>query len=453
MKRRPTLRSILSAGEQLSTAGHWIEAPLSCAQLSLWRVGSQSWSSPIVNLPAALSIRGTLSMSAIRRSLEAVLARHEVLRTTFHITQTTVVQRIHAFHVAPLRYLSLMTNPNDERFKGLLRDEIERPFELASEFPLRCTVVRLSPDHHVFIVVFHHLATDGWSAGLFMRELVTAYADVREMRTVSSQPSARQYRDHVADEERFLNSATAHRQMAYWRDVLSPSSEPLRWQKGGAQTAEYNMATIAIPSPLQRALDERARTAGVTVFIAMVAALKRTIHLSTGATDIRVATLVSGRENSADRNVMGLFANTIVLRSKLDGCSKPDEVLERVRSVIVSAFGNQTLPFEIVLQQMSRNAELSGSKPFEVLFVHQAFAAEPIAIAGLEITPLDLPPSGGLAGGRGIGLVIVCEQKNQELAFTFWGRPDFIDADSFHLLPASLLRAIEDWCAPRPGPR
>jgi hypothetical protein len=266
----------------------------------------------------AIRIEGDLAPTRWQAAYEAVVHRHESLRATFERVGTHPVARVHAAFAVPFRHVDLRELPPAEREAALvaLMDEDGRhAFDLAQPPLLRATLARLSENDWCFLICAHHLVADAWSAALVLREMAAIYDGT------PLAPAQLQFADAVHWEAERLGSAHLDRDLAYWRKQLADAPVlrlPEDWPPPA--TPDYHGASDAIelPDALSRSLADVARDRGVTMFSLMLASCGALLHRYTGAEDLCIGTSVAGREARELEDIVGFFANLIVLRLGLD---------------------------------------------------------------------------------------------------------------------------------------
>ncbi|MGS0897539.1 amino acid adenylation domain-containing protein, partial [Burkholderia stagnalis] len=351
--------------------------PLSYAQQRLWFLWNLQPDSGAYHIPVAMRIAGKLDVHALHGSFDALVARHESLRTTFvagangHATQV--------IHPA--------LNPDYRTFDATARAErnaavvawatqlAAEPFDLTTGPLLRIGVAHLSENEHVLVVVMHHIVSDGWSAGVMLREFVDGYRA-----RVAGQPVALpalpiQYADYAVWQRRWLEAGEREHQLAYWRARLGgeqpvlalPTDRPR--QALGAYLAASE--TVQLPAGLSDAVHRVARAHHATPFMVLLAAFDALLHRHTGESDIRVGVPVANRNRAETEGLIGFFVNTQVLKAELDGRTTLGALLDQVKSRTLEAQAHQDLPFDVLVDALQPERRLSHTPLFQVAFNHQ----------------------------------------------------------------------------------
>ncbi len=386
-----------AARQRIGPAPRGGPLPLSLAQRRLWLHEKLHAPSAVYNLPAAWQLSGALERGALVQSLSEIVRRHELLRTTFAEIDAQPVQIVHPPATVPVPVHDLRKLTDAERpgaLRELLAGEIRRPFELARGPLLRALLVRLADDESVLLLTFHHIVTDGWSIGLFFRELAALYGAYAAGAPSPLAELPIQYADFAAWQERQVQGAELARLVSYWHRQLAavpplielPTSRP----RPAVQTFHGATATAAIDSHLTEQLRALGRKADATLFMTLLGAFKVLLFRISGQEDLLVASPSAGRTAQEAEPLIGFFVNTLVLRTRLCGALSFLEVLSQVRQTAIDAFAHQELPFERLVQDLLPRRELGHAPLAQVSF---AAAAEPtpgLQLAGLRIRPIEL---------------------------------------------------------------
>ncbi|HEU5186256.1 MAG TPA: condensation domain-containing protein [Gemmatimonadaceae bacterium] len=333
-------------------------APLSVTQQRLWMSGQVAKGLPYGNVPMGFRIHGGLDPDALEQALSLVVARHEILRTTFPVENRRATQRIHPATEIAVPEEDLRSVPVSERedaLKARIVAEARRPFDPASETLLRATLFRLDSDDWGLVIVSNHLATDGWGARLLLDELSLAYQALGQGRQPELPPLPIQYGDYAAWEVERLDSGELESQRAYWLARLAGAPAQLRLPFDGAPSRSLETESIAIS--LSPALSDRVRKAsraeGVTPYITLLAAFGVLLQRQSGQDDIVIGTIMSRRTRSETEPLIGNFGNNLLLRTRLDGDPSARDILRRTASTVREALANSDVSLELVAQSAS----------------------------------------------------------------------------------------------------
>ncbi len=359
--------------------------PASPAQEQLWHLARRMPGALSSNIAYAVRLRGPLDCGILERSLDALLTRHEALRTTFKLVDGHLVQIIAPTLPVPIPFVDLRPLPNSEREmenRRLARAETQRPFDLAHGPLLRVHLWRRDENEHVLLVTMHHIISDGWSMGIFVRELAALYHAGAEARPAALPPLPVQYADFASWQRRGPSPAARRVQLAYWKRQLRGPLRPLAFPTDRPRRPQLLARTarepFVVPGPLADALTALSRRQRSTLFMTVVAALKILMYGYTGEEDLRVATLLARRQRREVQGVIGLFADMVILRTNLGGDPLWPEILRRVRTTTLEAHAHSEIPFEELVRTLERERGLMRASLSQVMLIWQnAFRLSP----------------------------------------------------------------------------
>jgi amino acid adenylation domain-containing protein len=372
--------------------------PLSYAQQRLWFLAQLGLSRHAYHVLEAMRLRGTLQVAALQQSLQEMVRRHEVLRTTFAHVEGLPCQVIRPPMHFPLPVIELRGLPEPEReaqLHALARAEAQRPFNLAQGPLIRATLVRLAEAEHVLLLSMHHIAFDGWSYGVFWRELSVLYEAHTTGKPAPLPDLPLQYADFAHWQQQLLQGDRLATHLAYWRQQLahvSPLQLPTDRPRPALQTFRGARHPLVFSAALLQALQNLSRRYGVSLFMTLLAAFQLLLQRYTGQDDIVVGSLIANRNHVETEGLIGFFVNTLVLRTDLSGNPSFRELLDRVREVALGAYSHQDLPFEKLLEALQPPRDLSRTPLFQVLFVLQNTPRQPPELVGLSVEPLEVAP-------------------------------------------------------------
>ncbi|MEH2121092.1 non-ribosomal peptide synthetase [Nostoc sp.] len=352
--------------------------PLSFSQQRLWFIDQLYHSSSFYNIPSAFHLTGSLNITALQQSLNEILRRHEVWRTTFALVNGEPVQEIAPQLTWDLPILNLehLSAKNwEEEIKQLAALEAKKPFNLAKGLLVRATLLRLGEEEHVFLLTMHHIITDGWSVGVFLRELATLYAAFS-----TNQPSGLpelpiQYADFAVWQRDCLQGELLETQLNYWKQQLEgelpvlqlPTDRP----RPNVTTFTGAKQYFTFSKTLTDALNQLSQQEDATLFMTLLAAFNTLLYHYTEQEDIVIGSPIANRNRVELEGMLGLFVNTLVLRNNLSGNPSFRELLHRVREVTLNAYAHQDLPFEMLVEELQPERDLSRNPLYEVMFVLQ----------------------------------------------------------------------------------
>ncbi|MYS82520.1 condensation domain-containing protein, partial [Embleya scabrispora] len=370
--------------------------PLSFAQRRLWLLGQFETASAAYHEPIAVRLRGRLDRQALRAAVQDVTNRHETLRTLCVAAQepagsttTDVYQHVLTPEQArvAVEFVDILkpgaAEPDSSAptaLAALVAEATRRPFDLATELPLRTSVFRVGPDEHVLLAVFHHIAIDEWSIRPFAQDLAAAYTARAAGHAPGWEPLPLQYADYTLWQRDLLGdpadpAGRYARQLAYWKTALAglPEEPGLPTDRPRPTVAGYHGGTIErlIPAELANRVRAVASAAGASAFMLYQAAVAALLHRLGAGTDIALGSPVAGRDDEALGELIGFFVNTVVIRADVTGNPTFAELLARVRDTDLDAFAHQDLPFERLVEELNPARSLGRNPLFQVMVGYQ----------------------------------------------------------------------------------
>ncbi|NVJ07525.1 non-ribosomal peptide synthase/polyketide synthase, partial [Myxococcus sp. AM001] len=348
--------------------------PLSFAQQRLWFLAQLEPGSIVYNVPASVRLSGALNVPALEESFDALVRRHEALRTTFRTEGGSPVQVVDPQGRARLDIVDLRSLPaarREEEAQRIAQEASQRPFDLESGPLLRLALLALSEQDHVLVLVMHHIVSDGWSMGLLVRELTELYAAFSQGQPSRLPELPLQYADYAVWQREWLQGDVLDAQLGYWRKQLAGAPVALELPTDRPRPAVQSLEGAYVPFSLGRALSDAvhalARREGVTPFMVLLAAFQAVLARYSGQDDVSVGSPIAGRTRAETEGLIGFFVNTLVLRTRLDGSPSFRELLARVREVTLGAYAHQDVPFEKLVEALRPERSLSHSPLFQVM--------------------------------------------------------------------------------------
>jgi amino acid adenylation domain-containing protein len=368
--------------------------PVSFSQQRLWFLEQLEPNNPAYNIPTALNLTGSLNMVALQKSLDEITHRHESLRTTFIAEEGRPIQVVAPPQPVPLRIIDLQGLPEVEREKqanNLAIEEAQRPFNLESGPLFRASLVRLEKTKHLLLLTLHHIISDGWSTNILIREMAALYRAF-----VAGKPSPLpelpiQYPDFTVWQHSWLRGEALAAQWAYWKRQIGSSPPvvqlPTDRQRPAIQTFRGAVHSFELQAELSQSIKKLGRQGGVTLFMLLLAAFNTLLYRYTGQKDLLVGSPIANRKQREIEELIGFFANTLILRTKLTDNMTFRELLQQTREVALEAYAHQDLPFEMLVEELQPERDLSRQPIFQIMFVFQNAPLPPITLPGLISSP------------------------------------------------------------------
>jgi amino acid adenylation domain-containing protein len=371
---------------------------LSFAQQRLWFLDRFDGDSSTYNIPAPVRLGGTLNVAALEQATREIVRRHEILRTSFSSDDGQPFQSVARDVITVLPLIDLAGLDEEEReaaSRRLMVSEFRRRFDLATAPLIRTTLLRLREDEHLLLVTMHHIASDGWSIGVFMRELAALYGAYCSGSVSPLEELSVQYADYTSWQREWLQGETLQTQLSYWGRQLEAvpltAELPADHPRPPVRTYRGESESLPLPTTLVKALRELSRSEGVTLFMTLLAAFKALLHRYTSETDILVGSPIANRGRGETEELIGFFVNTLVMRTEVTGHLRFRELLARVREVTLGAYAHQDLPFERLLEEVQPDRDLSRTPLFQVFFNMLNLPDTRFESAGVEMSLLPPP--------------------------------------------------------------
>ncbi|WP_143857153.1 non-ribosomal peptide synthetase, partial [Nostoc sp. 'Peltigera membranacea cyanobiont' 213] len=376
------------------------EITLSFAQQRLWFLDQFEPNSAIYNIPFGLRLLGNLNQAALEQSLVEIIHRHEALRTNFitvdgQATQIIQTETNWTFTVVDLKHLPLTEQKTAAQ--KLIQQQALLPYDLESEALIRGTLVVLSETEQWLLVCMHHVVSDGWSIGVFFQELQALYNAYLIGQHPTLLPLPIQYADFAIWQRQWLQGSVLENQLSYWEQQLAnaPTFLPLPTDRPRPAVQTFNGANMefALSDELTQRLLQLSQKQGCTLFMTLLAAYNTLLYRYTGQEDILVGTPIANRDRTEIEGLIGFFVNTLVMRTDLSLNPSFNELLLRIREMALSAYAHQDLPFEMLVEALQPERDLSHTSLFQVMFVLQNAPMSEIELTGLTVSFLPIESS------------------------------------------------------------
>jgi amino acid adenylation domain-containing protein/non-ribosomal peptide synthase protein (TIGR01720 family) len=420
--------------------------PLSFAQQRLWFLNELEGANASYNMAAAIRLSGVLQVAALERAIAEIVQRHEVLRTTFKTVDGVAIQSIAPTSTVTLSMVDLQALTADEQsaeVQRLASVEAEKTFDLANDSLLRITLLILREEEYVLLVTIHHIVSDGWSIGIFFREVATLYEAFSTGKPSPLSALPIQYADFAYWQRQWLQGEVLKNGLNYWRQQLAGAppllSIPTDRPRPKVQTFRGGIEYFQIDSDLTRKLKTLSRQSHATLFMILLAAFATLLSRYSNQSDIVVGSPIANRNRSEVEPLIGFFVNTLLLRIDLNG--NPDflELLNRTRQVALDGYAHQDVPFERLVDELQPERNLSYNPLFQVMFVLQNTPDVKLELPGLTITLENEDVAAKF------DLTLSIEETEQELIGSWEYNTDLFDAATIKRMVGhfqTLLEAI-----------
>lgn len=452
--------------------------PLSFAQDRLWFLAQMDGGSEAYHIPAGVRLKGALNGSVLRRALDRIVFRHEVLRTTFARLNGKPVQRI-----SPAAGSRFLLAEHDLRGREDAQTELHRlsalersaPFNLEAGPLIRGRLIHLGENDHALLITMHHIVFDGWSMGVLVNELNALYKAFLHGEGDPLPELEIQYGDYAVWQRQEVESGNLQRQAAYWKETLAGAPpvielptdhpRPLRQNYSGA------VVEFELPEGHTAELKAFSRKHESTLFMTLLSAWGILLSRLSGQRDLVIGTAAANRGSAQVENLIGFFVNTLALRLNVPGSSTVSQLLQHVKKQALEAQGNQDIPFEQVVESSNPVRSTSHTPLFQVMFAWQTAPARSLQLHGLEASPLELAPhriaildlslslweSGDAIAGRLEYATSLFERESVERYTTYFRNllsaitaDDRRCIDCLRMLPESERKQlVYDWNGPR----
>jgi amino acid adenylation domain-containing protein/non-ribosomal peptide synthase protein (TIGR01720 family) len=348
---------------------HRDNIPLSFAQERLWFI-DKLHGSVQYHMPWVFKLEGDLDAVALEAAFAEIVRRHEVLRTVINEQDGVGRQAVLPVEQWQLNHLDINGQPMPE----LIRQLLSTPFDLSADFMLRVWLVKLSAREHLLVTLFHHIAFDGWSIGVMVKELEALYQSKVQGKTAALPALPVQYSDYAAWQRQYLSGAVLESKLDYWKNKLA-GVEPLELQPDYARPVIQSMRGAVIKTNIDKELtaqlQQLSQAEGATLFMTLLSAFNILLYKYTGQHDICIGSPIAGRQQQDLEGLIGFFVNTLALRNQVKDESCFSEILQRVKQTTLEAYEQQDLPFEKIVEALGVQRDMSRTPVFQVMFALQ----------------------------------------------------------------------------------
>ncbi|MTJ09880.1 non-ribosomal peptide synthetase [Anabaena sp. UHCC 0204] len=371
--------------------------PLSFAQTRLWLLEQLNPNSSIYNMPAAVQLVGELNIQALEKSINEIIRRHEVLRTSFILGDGQPLQVIVADVQLKIPVVNLGELTKIEQQKAIkcyTIDEFELPFNLQQAPLLRCKLLQLNQQEYILLFTIHHIVFDGWSTGILIKELAALYSAFSQNQTSPLPRLPIQYADFAVWQRQHLQGERREILLSYWQQQLAnlPVLQlPTTLPRAEVKTNRGASHTFLIPATISQKLQQLSRQESVTLFMTLLASFTILLQRYSNQDDIVIGTDIANKNQAEIESLIGFFINLLVLRTDLTRNPTFLELLQRVRTQTLAAYAHQDLPFDELVRELQPERQVSNTVPlFQVLFVLQNTPNSALELPGLTLQLLEV---------------------------------------------------------------
>ncbi|MBD0320266.1 MAG: AMP-binding protein, partial [Gemmatimonadetes bacterium] len=416
--------------------------PLGFTQRRLWYLDQLEPGNVAYNSSIALRLSGRLDTAALERVLNEVVRRHETLRTTFALEDSGPVQRIASSLSVPLRVARLeAAGDRDAEIVRWALQEARKPFELTAGPLIRAALLQAGDTEHVLLVTTHHIISDGWSAGVMMKELAALYAAFVSGAASPLPELPVQYADYAAWQHQWMRGPALETELSWWKETLAevpvlrlPTDRP----RPAVQTYRGAQHRFTVPRSLTEALGALAKREGATPFMVLMAIWQLLLSRYSGQEDFAVGTAVAGRNRPELEPLIGCFINSLALRASLSGDPSFVELLGRVRRTALESFAHQDAPFEKLVDALHVSRDMGHSPVFQTLLVLQNTPMPTVRLDGLTLSAVDVHP-----GAARLDLALELRETADGLWAGLEYNTDLFDPETAARLGEHFLRLLE----------
>ncbi|MGE5219382.1 MAG: amino acid adenylation domain-containing protein, partial [Chloroflexota bacterium] len=369
------------------------EIPLSYSQERFWFLEQLTPNNPAYKVVYGFRLTGAVDVGALENALAEIVRRHEILRTTFHESRGTPVQRVSeqwCFRLNVIDGTEALRAEPDTNVQKLFESELGRRFDLSTDLLLRGVLVRLGESEQLLLISSHHIAWDHWSEEVFFSELSILYQAFTTAKPSSLSDLPIQYKHYAQWQRKEFQSSVYADCLAYWKEQLAgvpiSSNLPTDHPRRALDRRRGGRVNLVLPREISGALGSLSNEAGVTLFMTFLAAFQTLLLRITGEADIVVGTPVAGRDRSETEGLIGVFLNSLPLRTNLSGNPTFLELLARVRDAALAAYEHQELPFEKLVAELQPERDLSRTPIFQVFINQYNFMEARLDLTGLSVT-------------------------------------------------------------------
>ncbi|HEX2925216.1 MAG TPA: amino acid adenylation domain-containing protein, partial [Ruminiclostridium sp.] len=372
-------------------------APLSYSQQRLWFLDKMEKGNLAYSIPTAVRIKGDLNLQVLEKCFEEVIRRHDILRARFKDENGQAVQNISNAINFKLEISDLRNIPEEQKqhkFNQLVQEDIQKPFDIERDSLIRVIVAVLGEKEFSLIMSMHHIISDAWSIGVILHEIETMYECFSQNKLSPLPALPIQYTDYAVWQKELFEKDIFREEIEYWKQKLSGAKTVLELQtdypRPPVQTYHGDRKYITLPSEICQPLRELSLQKGVSLYMTLLSAFTILLYRYTRQDDILVGSPIANRDQVETEGLIGLFVNTLVMRTDLTGNPNFLELLERVKETALEAFSNKNLPFEKLVEEVQTDRNLSYSPLFQVMFALQNTPIPELKLSDFDVHLLEI---------------------------------------------------------------
>jgi amino acid adenylation domain-containing protein/thioester reductase-like protein len=429
------------------------EIPLSFAQQRLWFLDQLEPGSFAYNIPAAVRLEGRLDLDVLERTLNEIIQRHEALRTTFSTGDGSPVQVIAPTFIMKLSVIDLRGIDAQKREAEAVRlatSEGSRAFDLTGGPLLRASFVQMGEDDYVLLINMHHIISDGWSIGIFVREVVAIYEAFAQGKPLALPELPIQYADFAVWQQSWLTGDVLKEQLNYWKGQLKnlPTLELITDRpRPPIQTYSGSKYNFTLSMELTRSLNSICHESEATLFMTLLAAFQILLCRYSDQEDIAVGSPIANRNRAELEHLMGCFVNTLVLRVSLSDNPSFRSFLRRVRDVALESYAHQDLPFEYLVDALQPRRDMSHSPLFQVMFILQNTPKATLQMPGLKLSFVEF----GISAAK-FDLTLAMEERADGIAGTLEYKTALFNRDTIRSMVDRFERLLTSIASDQDAP-
>ena len=407
----PTVAAVATEIEQLKRFGEKTSGPpliktdrgenlpLSFAQQRLWFIDQLEPGTPTYNISSAVRLSGRINVDALQSSLDEIVRRHEVLRTSFPSMDGEPRQQIHESRELRPEMIDLKDSEEagrEDRLREIMQAEARRGFDLSNGPLIRAKLIKMAEEEHILSLVMHHIVSDGWSTEVMVGEFFRLYESFTQGHESPLPELEIQYADYAVWQREWLQGEVLENQLQYWKGKLDGVAVlELPSDRARRPLAVYSGASegFRIPAELTTKLKQLSKREGVTLFMSLLAGFQALLARYSGQVDIALGTPIAGRNRGEIEGLIGFFVNTLVMRVDFGGDPTVRELLRRVRETALEAYAHQDVPFEKLVEELQPERSLSHQPLFQIMIAMQNVTREAAATAGLTLKGVAMKPA------------------------------------------------------------